>query len=308
MTAADRVTLISFAEQPQVLAEDATGIELRALLSSGTLGPPAGSADFAAAAVAAGQAARAQVSPAARAVIFLTADRESLNHSAMAQARQSLDQITADEASWKIIRVSASHQDSQWDELAQAKQGEVTTAGSAAEIYNALLEKLTGQQTTVARGVSLKLTFNPKLVTGYRLLGHEAATLTAAAADPLEIDFHADQTAVGLYELWVKPNGGDVIATAELTWHDALSGQPRRATRPLRREQLSQSFTQAPAWVQQGVVAAKTAEVLRGSYFAPTPSPMTKIRDLGNQVDDSLAGQPEFQRLLQLVRQAQKLR
>jgi Ca-activated chloride channel homolog len=308
MTPADRVTLIGFAEQPRVLAQDATGLDIQALLSSDALPQPVGSANFAAAIEAAATAARTFKSPAAQRVVFITAGRGDLDEAALEQSTQSLGEMANAKMRWEIIRVGLAGPDSQWAHLAEAGHGHFTTADSAIEVYDALVEQLIGRPLTTARGVSLKLTFNPLVVTSYRLLGHEAATLTGAAGDPLEIDLHADQTATGLYELWIKPSGGDLVATAELTWREPVSGQSRHLTQPIGRGQFVKSFSQAPPWLQQGIIAAKAAEALRGSYYAPSPHPLAQILDLAAQADPRLTGQPGFQHLLAIIKSAEKLR
>ena len=98
-----------------------------------------------------------------------------------------------------------------------------------------------------------------------------------------------------------------VVATAELTWHDPKSGQLRRVAQTIRRGQFSESFSQAPAWFQQGVIAAKTAEVLRGSYFAPSGTPWAQVFALTQQLDPAVAERTDFGLLLDLIKNADRL-
>ena len=308
MNPADRLTLIGFAEQPLVLAQDASGRELQALLSSDAFPQPLGSANFSAAIKSAAVAARTFKAPAIQRIVLITAGPGHLDDAALGESTQVLGEMANAKIRAEIIRVGSAGADSQWAELAEAGHGQFTTASSAVEIYDSLVEQLIGRPLTTARGVSLKLTFNPKVVTSYRLLGHEAATLTGAAGDPLEIDLHADQSATGMYELWMKPSGGDVVATAELTWREPVNGQPRHLTQPVQRAQFAESFSLAPPWLQQGIIAAKAAEALRGSYYAPSPHPLAQVLDLANQADPRLADQAGFQRLLAIIKSAEKLR
>jgi Ca-activated chloride channel homolog len=308
MAPADRLTLIGFAEQPLVLAQDASGRDLQVLLSSDALPQPLGSANFAAAIESAALAARTFKSPAAQRITFIVAGPGDLNEAALGASTQTLGEMANAKIRWEIIRVGSAGADSQWADLAEAGHGHFSTADSTVEIYDSLMEQLIGRPLTTARGVSLKLTFNPKVITSYRLLGHEAATLTGAAGDPLEIDLHADQSATGMYELWMKPSGGDLVATAELTWREPVNGQSRHVTQPIRRGQIAESFSQAPPWLQQGIIAAKAAEALRGSYYAPSPHPLAQVLDLATQADPRLTGQPEFQHLLAIIKSAEKLR
>ncbi|MBI3837633.1 MAG: VWA domain-containing protein [Planctomycetia bacterium] len=308
MTPADRLTLIGYAERPRVLLQDATGRDLQALLSSDALPQPVGAANFAAAIESAATTALAFKSPAAQRVVVITAAGGDLDEAAFEQSSQTLGEMSNAKIRWEIIRVGSTGPDSRWADLAEAGHGQFTLADSTIEVYDALVEQLIGRPLTTARGVSLKLTFNPLVVTGYRLMGHESATLTGTAGDPLEVDLHADQTATGLYELWMKPGGADWVATAELTWTEPVNGQSRHVKQPIQRGQFASSFSQAPPWLQQGIIAAKAAEALRGSYYAPSPRPLARILELATQADPRLTEQPAFHHLLTIVKSAEKLR
>jgi len=303
----DRITLIGFAEQPRVLAEDATRNELATLLSSATLEQTSGSADLASAIQSACSAVRAVPSNQARRVVFITAGRAEFNDAARTRSRESLLQLTAANIPWQIVHTSGADDHPEFGELARTARGRTCAVTSADALSAVLLEELTGRPQTVAHGVSMRVTFNPKVVTSYRMLGHESATLTGETSDPLQVDLHAEQAATALYEMWLKP-GGDDVAIVELLWRDPNNGQPRRRVQPIRRDQITSSFAQAPPWLQQGVLAASTAEFLRGSYYVPRSRRLDQLLDLAAEVDPRAAKMPEFQSLVQLIDEAGKLR
>lgn len=305
---ADRLTLIGFAERPQLLADSATGAELRALLSSGGLPKPSGPADLAAAIRAAIEAVRAGQGGGTQRVVVITAGREDQSKSALERAGDAFAELAAVKVPWQIIRLSPSDASSQLAALAREAQGEVVSAEAASDLHTAVSALVNPEASLIARAAALRLTLNPATVTGYRLLGHASATITGRSADPLEIDLHADQLATAMYELWIKPDGPDPVAVAELTWHDPQSAQPRRRVRAIRRNEIAASFSQAPPWFQQGVIAAKTAEALRGSYYAPSSRPFEQVRELADEVGPPAAERAEFRALLQLLDQARKLR
>ncbi len=307
LTPSDRITLIGFNEQSRVLAENATGNQLRTLLVSGSLSEPAGSADLAGAIRWACEAVRAVDSQDARRVVFITSGREDFDETAVAASGRALAQLADAKVPWAIVRVSAGGSDAPWAELAEQGRGEVSAATTSAEIQEALARKLTGRSSIVASGATLKLTLNPQAVESYRLLGHESTTLTGPGGDSLVVDLSANETATGMFELWLKPKG-DRLAVAELSWRDPASGQPRRKIRPISRGQISASFSKAPPWFQQGVIAAKTAEALRGSHFSQAPHPLGQIQALGALVDPSVAEQRDFRTLMGLVKHADKRR
>ena len=307
MSESDRVTLIGFAERPTVLASNATRGHLQALVTSDVLGSPSGLANFSLAIESAREAAGVAKSSMPTTVMFLTAGRKHLDEAALAHATLALGELADANVAWEIFRIAPGGKDPTLAELAEVARGKVSDVTSGAEIYDAMLENLTGRPSTVAVGASLKITFDRQIVTGYRLLGHESATLTGGSPAPLEVDFHCGQTATGLYELWIKPTGHDVVATAELTWHDPMNGQLRRVARVIRRGQFAESFSQAPGWFQQGVIAAKTAEVLRGSYFVPSGNPWPQVFALTQQLDPAVAERKDFVGLLELIKNADRL-
>jgi Ca-activated chloride channel family protein len=308
MAKADRITLMGFAERPSVLAENVTPEDLQAFVRSGAFPKPHGVPDLARAIDAVCQAAKGEKTALVQRVALISAGRADLDEFALKKAEKVLGELSAAKIPWQVIRVGSSEVESQLAELARRTGGQFTTAAAPTDIFAALLEQLVGQSSTVAKGASLKVTFNPQVVTGYRLMGHESATLTGPAADPLEIDLHALQVAVGLYEVWIRPNGDDTVATAELTWTDPTSGQARRVARPIRRELFAASFSAAPTWLRQGVISAKTAEALRGSYYAPATHPFAHLAHLAEEIDPAAAQQGEFPRLMQLLKQAGRLR
>lgn len=303
----DRLTLIGFAEQPRVLAEGATREELEKLLASDALSQASGSADILSAIQSACEAVQAVPSADPRRVVFVT-PRAEFGDGELDRAVESLSQLTAAGIPWQIVRVAPSDDDARLRDLAAKARGKVADAGSADELHAALVEMLGGRSSTVARGVSMTVTFNPKVVVSYRMLGHEAATLTGEAGDPLQVDLLAEQTATAMYELWLRPAAEGDVAYVELVWHDPRSGQPRRRVQPIRRSHVSGSFSQAPAWLQQGILAAKTAEFLRGSYYVPGSRRLGQLLDLAAEVDSAAAEQAEFRALVELIGQADKLR
>jgi hypothetical protein len=98
------------------------------------------------------------------------------------------------------------------------------------------------------------------------------------------------------------------LGTVEVTWRHPTTGQPQRRVLQLGPERLSPSFTAAPAWLQQGVIAARAAESLKGSYFANGTRRISQILEYAQQVQPQAAQTPEFRELVRLIQQADRLR
>ena len=226
MAPSDRVTLIGFAARPRVLAENASGDDLRALVSTGKLPRPAGLSDLAVAISAACEAARTVQSNEPQRVVFVSAGGSELDDSTTEQSAQALAELAEAKIPWLLVNMAAQSDDGAFHRLAERGHGQAAIAHDAIDLHAALLKSLTGQAPTVASRVTLKVSFNPQVVTGYRLMGHEVATLTGPVAAPLEVEFPAGESATGLFELWVKPKGGELVAAADLNWIDATGRAP----------------------------------------------------------------------------------
>jgi hypothetical protein len=110
-----------------------------------------------------------------------------------------------------------------------------------------------------------------------------------------------------LFEVFLKPDGGETIATIELTWKDPKTGAVQKAEQNVTRLQLAPSFHQAPLSLQMAALAAETAEVLRDSVFTPPNShSLSHVAELGDVLNSRLRNRPSFSRLMTLIEQAER--
>jgi Ca-activated chloride channel family protein len=201
--------------------------------------------------------------------------------------------------------------DPQLASFAQAGRGRMCRATNADQVRWALLQSLTGSPQMVAAGVSLKVTFDPKAVAAYRLLGHEAKAMAGMLPQRPETDFYADQSATALYEVQLRPNGGNEVGVVELVWQPVGGGTRRTILRRVTRDDFAVTFMQSPLWLQEAAVVAAAAEVLRESPFArmaPYPITLARVLELSHQVDTRLHERPSFTEFLSMVEQAKKAR
>jgi hypothetical protein len=172
-----------------------------------------------------------------------------------------------------------------------------------------VVDPATGLPRVLAHGATLTVKFNPKVVQAYRLVGHGTTTLTGPVAAVTQVDLVAGIELAGLFEMWLKPDGGNDVATIDLAWHDANnsgnSAQRHMAARVVR-SQFAGSFAEAPASLQAVALAAETARLLR-SHAAPGRG-LGRVLDLAGQVKPQLRSQPSFAELVQLVTAAEKAR
>lgn len=103
------------------------------------------------------------------------------------------------------------------------------TPSDSQSIRRAVLHHLFGDAANVARKLRLEVSFDPRHVAAYRLIGHRQAAVDSLARAPvMAIDLAAGETARVVYE--VVPRGGPVtgMVTAAATWQSAADGSTRR--------------------------------------------------------------------------------
>jgi Ca-activated chloride channel homolog len=202
--------------------------------------------------------------------------------------------------------------DPQWAAFATAGQGSVRRAASVPQLRWALREITTGQSQLLARDAQLKVTFNPKAVQEYRLLGHEAKAVAGLMPEHPQADFHAEQSASALYEVRLAANGPNDVATIELTWYRPGGKAHTRAdmvrvVRTVTRQDFAATFSQAAASLQEAALVAQTAEALRRSPFARGPRATIALRrvlELAASADSRLYQRPSFHDFHTMVEQA----
>ena len=269
----DRVTLIRFAEQPTVLAEEASREQLATLLADSGLPAPSGTANLPAAIAEVSRRARDAADGTPRQVVVITADRGNFEPQALPKAAEALRQVADMNLSWRIIRLAAEANDAHWSDLAEQAHGKVQTAGSPDQIFAGLDEALIGRPVIAAKNVVVKLTFNPEVVAAYRLLGHEATTLTAGENTPVVIDLEDYQVATTLYELSLKAGVAEPVATVDLTWRHPPTDQTLRIARPILRKHLAGSFSQRPPGTRRRLLPPRQQKRCAGRNMQPPRGP-----------------------------------
>ena len=209
--------------------------------------------------------------------------------------------------------------DPQVASLASNGRGTVHRAVSAEQVRWALREIVTGRSQVVARSARLQVTFNPKSVLEYRLLGHESGDWGGLLPGPLEADFREGQTATALFEVRLAPKGPNDLASVELTWYVPDGGTSKagktaqKAGRTIERKQFAASLASSAPSLQEAAAVAYTAEVLRHSPFIfqrspglSPPAALFRAVELSSQVDSQLRLRPSFDEFVALIRQEVK--
>ncbi len=226
-----------------------------------------------------------------------------------------------------VVELSAeSRATEQWRALSRSGGGRLQSASDAESVQNLLREITAGllrevtagslrEITTaeaseiVAKDAKLRVEFNPKTVDIYRLIGHDPQISPSNPSVSTTVDLHPGQCATGLFEVKLKGDGGDDVATAMLTWTDAQSGQAKTSTQRISRLQFAKTFRESPLSLQMAAVAAETAEILRESPFAPTGShTLDRVLAIANTANSQMVDWPGFAELRAFIQQTAKVK
>jgi Ca-activated chloride channel family protein len=187
--------------------------------------------------------------------------------------------------------------------LVQHGRGKLHRAMNSEQIGWAFQETLSGQSQVVAADARVTVTFNPRVVYRYRMLGHEPTPVAGLMPVRLEADFKSGQSAVAMYEFMLKPGKEAEIATVRLEWRDPRDGTPRQATQVITRAQMPSSFVDSSVTLQWGAVAAFTAEILRESPFRAN---LSEVVQLARQVRGQSRQPGSFHEFVSLVERSEK--
>jgi Ca-activated chloride channel family protein len=312
----DRISLVAFSDDARVLVEDAGVHEQTQIRAAIAQLAPRRSTNVGAGlrqAYAVAQRGDPALKLANR-IVLLTDGLAELDAPTLQRIDQRLRAAAARGIQLHVVDLEQEKEDDALDpalaRLSSAGGGQTHRATTRSQVGWALDEVLSGKSQVVAADVRLKVTFNPKAVAFYRLLGHEPRTVVVFKPARLQTSFCVGQSATALFEVQLFPNNEATLATAELTWREPSSGEDRRLEQELRREQLAGSWAHTPASLQAAAVAAEAVETLRFSPFnPPVPtksllSSLSAILRAGRDVNSQLLERPSYREFLNMLEKA----
>jgi Ca-activated chloride channel family protein len=318
----DRLSLVTFNQAAHVLVENLNRDSLAQFVAAADSLSAEGATNIVSGLVEAYSVARQTLGPGRPAVrvVLLTDGLLDLEPATAKKIEQQVAQAAGQNIPLDVIDVGQQKDaDPQLSSLAQNGRGTAHRAISAGQIRSALREIVTGRSQLVAQAARLQVTFNPKSVLEYRLLGHESGDWGGLLPGPLEADFREGQSATALFEVRLAPNGPNDMASVELTWYtpdgkNTLAGKTaQKAHVTVDRKHFAASLTSAAPSLQEAAVVAYTVEVLRHSPFIfnsgarlNMPAALFRAVELSGQVDGRLRQLPSFDEFVTLIRQEMK--
>lgn len=202
-------------------------------------------------------------------------------------------------------------------EAAKLLKAEIRPATSRRKLLHALLAATHGDSGVVASEARAIVRFNPDAVRAYRLVGHEANAMAHVVSPSSEVELHAGDESLTLFEILPQPSKSDDVVQVELNWVDAARGEPRSLLRKVSQSELLQPWDSAPLSLRRAVIGSEVAQWLHGSRSAlrelgwiseKAVDPETLTSQLRRLVTSAGDPCPEIPALQSIVNAAAKLR
>jgi Ca-activated chloride channel family protein len=161
--------------------------------------------------------------------------------------------------------------DSLMETLADRGNGQCVYVDRIEQARKVFVENLTGTLEAIAKDAKIQVEFDPAKVIRYRLLGYENRDVADADFRNNKVDageVGAGHEVTALYELKLKPDARDTLATIRVRYLTADHGEAVEIARPVTPADRRNAFAEASPRFQVSAAAAEMAEVLRGSYWA----------------------------------------
>jgi Ca-activated chloride channel family protein len=191
------------------------------------------------------------------------------------------------------------------EQLADKGNGQALYVDGEKAIEKAFRQNLTGTLEVIAKDVKVQVTFDPKVVSSYRLLGYE----NRAVADE---DFRNDRVDAGelgaghavtaLYEVALTSRAG-ALGSVAVRGQLPDSGEPFELEQPITRAAVSHALAEVGADFRFATAVALGADTLRGNAIGSWS--LSAIADLAEAAVDEREDRAEF---VQLLRRAEQLR
>ena len=311
LTPNDKVTLISFARQPRLLADQVSGSEAGKLVNLITELPREGGTNIEAALQLAFEKAQEQQTPGAQnRIILLTdgavnlgdADPENLSRmvASMRTAGIAFDAagIIADGLNDEVLEA-----------LSRKGDGRYYLLDSLDDVDDGFARQIAGALRPSAKNVKVQIEFNPKRVGQYRLLGFEKHILKKEDFRNDKVDaaeMAAAEAGVAMYQIEAKPDGEGDIGSVSVRFRDLLTGQMIENRWPIPYEANAPRPEDAAPSLRIATSAALLAAKLRGEALGDSVD-LQSLSQFVSGLPESNRQDKRVQQLQLMINQARQL-
>ena len=298
----DRLTLIGFARQPRLLAEDVPGDKAAAVLDAIARVPAEGGTNIEEALKLGGELARRHLTPDAQnRIVVLTDGAVNLGDAEPARLTAAVEALRNAGIAFDACGVGLEGAgDTVLEALTRKGNGRYYALDSAETADAAFARQLAGAFRPAAENVKLQVRFNPARVGHYRLIGFDEHRLRTEDFRNDQVDaaeLAAEEAAVALYQVEVLPQGAGELGEVFVRFRDAATGQMVERSWSIPYEPAAPAFVRATPSLQLAGVSALLAE-----KFLETPvASQFKLGDLAGTVNALRGHYPQQPRVQELV-------
>lgn len=307
----DQVTLISFANQPRLLADKVAGNQGQSLLQLIETLPSEGGTNIEAALMLAREKAVEQkLAGAKNRIVLFTDGAVNLGDADPDSLSKLVTQLRDSGIAFDAAGISAVDlNDEVLEALTRKGDGRYYLLDSVEEVSQGFAAQIAGALRPSAQNVKVQVEFNPDRVGRYKLLGFEKHRLNKEDFRNDQVDaaeLAAAEAGVALYQYEIKPNGSGDIGNVSVRFRDLSSGQMVERRWPISYETSTPRLEQAQASMRVAAAAAFFAAKLSGGPLADSVD-LVQLQKLVTGLPDEFAQQPRVVQLRTMIEQAQGL-
>ena len=298
----DRVTLVGFARQPRLLAEELPGDAAGKLVELAARTPYTGGTNLEEGLKLAGELAkRHRVDGAQNRIVLITDGAANLGSSNPEQLAKLIEQQRRQGVAFDACGVGTDGMDDAiLEALTRKGDGRYYVLDRPEEADANFARQLAGAFRPAAENVKVQVRFNPARVGRYRLIGFEQHRLKTEDFRNDQVDaaeLAAGEAAVALYQVEVLPQGEGELGDVFVRFRDPASRLMVERSWTMRHEPHPAAFDRASPAIQLAGTAALVAEKLRGGDGARAIK-LDELEPVVNALRGKFAGDARIQAFL----------
>jgi Mg-chelatase subunit ChlD len=311
LTAADQVTLISFASTPRLLADKVPGNQGEQLLQLIANLPSEGGTNIEAALQLAQEKATEQQTPGAQnRIVLMTDGAVNLGNANPDSLSKRVTQIRDTGIAFDAAGISTQDlNDEVLEALTRQGDGRYYLINSAEAAGDGFATQIAGALRPSAQNVKVQIEFNPQRVSRYKLLGFEKHRLKQEDFRNDQVDaaeMAAAEAGVAMYQFEAKPNGSGDVGNVSVRFRDLVTGNMVERRWPIPYEPSAPRLELASPSMQLATSAALLAAKLIGGPLADNVD-MAELNGVLATLPEPFANQPRVQQLRTMIEQVRKM-
>lgn len=311
----DQVTLISFANQPRLLAERFSGSQVADLVQLVKNLPSEGGTNLEAALKLAMEKASEGITPENAAglqnrIVLMTDGAVNLGDANPASLSQLVSQMRDAGIAFDAAGISAHElNDGVLEALTRQGDGRYYLLDSAEDANAGFANQIAGALRPAAKNVKVQVEFNPDRVGQYKLLGFEKHLLKQEDFRNDKVDAAEMATAeagVAIYQFEAKPDGRGDIGSVSVRFQDLATGTMIERRWPIPYEPRAARIHQSSPRLRLATTAAMFAAKLRGDAVGESVE-LTSLADLLTTLPANLEAAPRVRQLQTMINAARQI-